>query len=354
LAHERNLKDFATMNHLGARRGLLTVCLCAAAGWTALSPAGASFSSHAAFAAPSSECVRPPSATLSSNAAATPAPASPVASPGATPVAQAAAAIGGQAAQTIDQTTSSMIEQLVATVAACQTKRDYKTLAELVTPGFITEVYGGGTELSTVEFIQLGADLPAQTVTIKSINDLSIDDKGVIGADVVSIAGHQLLNSRWTFIARADAAGDDTGVQAGQVSGAWAVNSLTPQAVKIARGAKQFDVNVSDTALSPATLSAKRGVDVVLNGANSGKQDHELLALKLPKGMTVGDLLLATGPAFPKGVEFVGQVTIPTKSKGQLVLTGFARGSYVVVDMLPDEDGIPYLAKGFSSTLKIT
>ncbi len=215
-------------------------------------------------------------------------------------------------------------------------------------------MYGAGTALSVSEFVQFGKDLPIQSVAIQSVSDVRVNAKGEISADVVSVAGHQLLHGRWSFVALVDKAGDNTGIQDGHADGTWAVDGLTPLAVDVPAGAQNVAMNVSDKAFGPAKLSGKRGGDLVLTGSNSGKQDHELLVLRLPKSMTVSDLLLSTGPAFPTGVVFIGQVTIPAKTSGQLVLTDMPRGSYVVVDMLPDPDGIPYLSHGFVANLTIS
>jgi len=126
---------------------------------------------RAALAA--SACARPASTSISIDSL-----ASPVASPKATPVADVSAtgdeALNGQAI--------TEIEQLVATVAACQTSGDYKTLAELLTPAYIQEVYGAGTALSVSEFVQFGKDLPIQSVAIQSVSDVRVNAKGEISS----------------------------------------------------------------------------------------------------------------------------------------------------------------------------
>ena len=162
------------------------------------------------------------------------------------------------------------------------------------------------------------------------------------------------MHARWSFAAKPNAAGDNTGGETGETDGIWQVDDLDPLAVDMAATAQTLTVSIKDNAYSPAALKAKRGSDILISAKNTGKQDHELLVLKLGKSMTVNDLLLSTGPALPKGVTFIGQVTIPAKSEGELALTGLAKGSYVIVDLLPDQDGIPHLSNGMSATLTVS
>ena len=335
------------MNHSGPRRGWLTLCLCATAGWAALSPAAATLTGRSALAAPNAACARPASTAPSIDAAATPV---------ASPVAAAATPVAGDSAQgqPLNAQASAQIEQVVAAVAACQTSGDYQTLTDLVSTTYLSDVYGGGARLSVAQFLQLSKDLPAQAVEIQSVSDVRVNAKGVISADVVSIAGRQLLHGRWSFVAKVDASGDNTGTEAGQSNGTWVVDSVTPLDVAVPAGAQEINLKINDKAYGPAKMTGKRGGDLVFNGTNSGKQDHELLVLRLPKGLKTADLLLSTGPTLPKGVVFIGQVTIPAKSDGQLVLTDMPRGSYVIVDLLPDPNGNPYLAHGFASSLTIS
>lgn len=348
------------MDQLGKRRRWLSVCFCAFASWSALIPAAGALPSRAALAAQTAHCAVPASGPISLNAS-TPAVASPIgASPvAATPIAASAAAAApavGSAndGEPLNATSAKAIQQLVSTVAACQSKADYKTLAQLVSAQFISHVYGGGLPLSTEQFIDLGQQLPAQTVTIESTGDVRLSPSGAVSADVVWIAGKQRKHARWSFLAKPGNSGDSTGGESGQVNGIWTVDDVTLLSVKTAANAQMLAITVSDKGFSPASLKAKKGSDIVLKGTNADKQDHELLVLRLGKSMTTADLLLAAGPALPKDVSFIGQVTLAAKGAGELVLTGMPRATYVIVDMLPDADGIPFLSEGFAATLTVS
>jgi len=79
-----------------------------------------------------------------------------------------------------------------------------------------------------------------------------------------------------------------------------------------------------------------------------------LLVLHLADGMTIDSLLKHSGPDLPDGVTYMGQVTIPARSSGNLVLVGLKPGTYSIVDLLPAENGVPHLAVGMQATLTIT
>ena len=338
----------AKMKETRLRRGLLTFGLAATAGWAALSPAAVTFPGRSALAASTATCAAPASGAISVDPQASPAP-----SIAATPVADSGIA-PSSSGQALNDESTAAIETLVASVSACESSGDFKTLATLVTPSYITAVYGSGTPLSSTEFLQLAKDLTVQTVSIQSVSDVRVNAKGVVSADVVWVAGQQLLHGRWSFVAQSDKPGDDTGIDTGRTNGVWLVDGVTPLDVDVPAGAQTIDFKIDDKSFGTPSISGKRGGDLALNASNSGKQDHELLVLRLPKSVKVSDLLLATGPSLPDGVVFVGQITIPAKSTGQLVLTDMPRGSYVMVDLLPDQDGIPYLSHGFVSSLKIS
>ena len=338
------------MNLPGTRRVRL-VCLCAFASWSALSPAlGVLPSSRAALAADAA-CAVPAPVSLAVNAAASPV-ASPIASPVAlaTPVGSPVASEGAL----VGPATASAIEQVVRSVAACETAADYKTMAQLVTPNFLSHAYGGGSPLSAAQFVELGKSLPQERVTVTTVGDVRVSPDGGVSADVVLVQAKQIKHARWSFVATPSSAGDSTGGETGQSLGGWQVNDVTPLPVAVAADAQSFAVTITGKGFSPASIAAKKGSDLVFNASNQDKQDHELLVLRLGKGMTTEDLLLATGPALPKGVAFIGQVTIPAGTEGQLVLTGMPRDSYVIVDMLPDADGVPFLSGGFQMTLTVS
>lgn len=337
------------MNFPGTRRVRL-VCLCAFAGWSALSPAIGAAPIGRALAADAA-CAVPAAIPLAVGAAASPV-ATPVASPVASPVA-AATPVEAEG-EPVDTATASAIEQAVQTVAACETAANYTTMAQLVTANFLSHVYGGGLPLTAAQFIELGKSLPAARVTVTSVGDVRQNPDGGLSADVALVVAKQVKHARWSFLAKPSEPGDNTGGETGQSFGIWQVNDASPLPVAVAANAQTFAVAISAKGFSPAALSAKKGTNLVIAASNKDKQDHELLVLRLGKGMTTEDLLLATGPALPKGVDFIGQVTIPAKTEGQLVLTAMPRDQYVIVDMLPDADGVPFLSGGFQMTLTVS
>ena len=104
---------------------------------------------------------------------------------------------------------------------------------------------------------------------------------------------------------------------------------------------------------SPDALTADNR-NIKIRAENSDAEDHELLVLKLADGMTAAQLLWSAGPSLPDGVTFLGQVTIPARSSGSIVLVGIDPGAYAIVDMLPSANGVPHLSLGMEATLTVT
>jgi hypothetical protein len=94
-----------------------------------------------------------------------------------------------------------------------------------------------------------------------------------------------------------------------------------------------------------------KGPNVVVHSTNGDTVAHEVLVLRLPEGETTDLLLEEPGPNLPDGVDFIGQVTVPAGGEALLPLIDLPAGNYVVVDMLLDGNGTPYLANGYKARL---
>jgi hypothetical protein len=277
-------------------------------------------------------------------AAADGASASPVASPLATPASEADASASAGAGD------AAPIELLIQTIASCQTQRRVKTLTHLVSEGFLGDVYAGGGTITAEEFIAFGRALPDLTVTIVSVANVRIGGDRHATAEVVSTIGHQLVRARWSFVFKPLPPGDNTGDEAGL--GRWIAEGVRALPVEAPEDATTAKVTIAKNAYSPAKIAAA-GPDLVLAATNTDKVDHELFVVALAKGVTTQDLLSAPGAALPDGVTVIGQLTIPAKGGGAMVLVSMEAGSYSVVDLLPSSDGAPYLAHGMEATLTI-
>lgn len=233
------------------------------------------------------------------------------------------------------------LRNLVQVVSACQSTGDFETMSKLVTENYLGQVYGGGPRMSRDTFLEIAINLPTQKVRFRSFDDLSVTAPGAARANVLLIVGNQLLFQRLTFIEEPKRPGN------------WLIDGLEPLRVKAPRNHDTLRVTVTGNRYSPDALTADNGT-VSIRVSNSDTEDHELLVLKLADGVTTGDLLTSEGPGFPEGVTYLGQVTIPARGSGSMVLVGLKPGTYAVVDLLPSDNGVPHLAVGMSATLTIT
>jgi hypothetical protein len=274
-----------------------------------------------------------------SEESATPASTPPVASP----VASASPAPG----QPADAATAAAIERTVRTLAACLTAGESESVAQLVTERYLGAVYGGGGSLSREDYLALAPALPDIAVTVSDVTDVRVESDRRANAEVTTVVGNQLVRGRWTFVqpATGDATGDG-GVR-------WQVDEMVPLPVAAPAGAARVAVELSDYAFS-LSRSNVTGPDVVLAGTNTGREDHEILVLRLARGVSTDTLLRQPGPGLPEGVTFVGQVTISPGSQADLVLVDLPPGSYAIVCLLPTRDGTPHLALGMRARLRVT
>ena len=144
--------------------------------------------------------------------------------------------------------------------------------------------------------------------------------------------------------------GDDTGDE--PRLGSWLATGVAALPVEIPDDANVTRVNVDEYRYDPKSLRVN-GPNIVISVTNEGDLDHEVLVLQLDDGVTTDKLLSEPGSALPLGFRVIGQLTIPAGERGQLVLINMKRGEYTLVDLLPDSNGTPHLARGMKATLTI-
>jgi hypothetical protein len=323
------------------RHAALVLVICATLGsvvWAAFGSAAAMPSAQAALA-----CVAPEPAPLTSTQGDAPAAsASPVASPLASPVARPVdnGPVSGEAE----------IEQLVRTIALCQTESRFKTLSRFVTEDFLGDVYAGGGDMTREQFAEIAPLLPKVPVAIVDVSNVEIGPDGTATAEVISTYGNQLQRAQWSFVFVPAESEDATGEE--DVVGAWWPDGVTPLPAEPPSGADEVEIVLDDNTYDPDKLRV-RGPDIVLSARNRGDEDHEMLVLSLEDDLTTDAILTAPGPALPKGVTVVGQLTVPAGSRGKLVLVDMEPGEYVIVDLLPTGDGTPHLSLGMEALLTV-
>jgi hypothetical protein len=233
------------------------------------------------------------------------------------------------------------LERLVQTFAACRSAGDYETLSRLVTEKYLGAVYGGGPRLTRAEFLALAGDLPATRMVFRDFGSVKLLEEGGARANVKWIVGNQLTFERLTF------------VEEKRRPGSWLIDTTSPLRLRPPQEHAAIQVTITGNRYNPATLTANQStVEIRVNNADA--EDHELLVLALPAGTTTSQLLWHAGPALPEGVRFLGQVTIPARAEGNIVLVKLKPGTYQIVDLLPSENGVPHLSLGMEATLTIT
>jgi hypothetical protein len=135
--------------------------------------------------------------------------------------------------------------------------------------------------------------------------------------------------------------------------GAWLIDSAETRRIDPPRDHDQVRVVIRENRYVPATLSAESAnIEIVVT--NEDAVDHEVVVLRFDPGVTSTVLLTSDGPGLPPGVSYLGQVTVAANDKETLVLVGMEPGSFALVDLLPNDLGVPHLAFGMEGVLTVS
>jgi len=235
-------------------------------------------------------------------------------------------------------------EELLATTAsvfACLNERTFDTFTKLTSDTYRGHLFGSDQPLSAEMFVGLAASLPESDYRVVALESVTMIDEVTVSAEVSYLSAFQQHTAIWTF-SRLTVDGLVTWVVAGE--------QRIP--ISIPEGSSTINVVFEENGYR-VTPSAVIGSDVVLNLNNPTAEDHEALILRFDDGVDASDLLQNTGAGLPEGVNLIGQATVLAGDEGTMFLTGLGSGTYTIVDLFPDENGIPHLSSGMIATFTV-
>lgn len=251
-----------------------------------------------------------------------------------------------------DQATTDQIGALVDSLAACLTSGNAQAVSDLVTDRYLADAYGAGQRMTKEDYLALAPAAPVVPVTVVSVGQVDFASNETATAQVVTIQGNQLRTEDWTFLFRRSRAVSAT-PSATPGEGHWLVHQVSVLTSAPPQGAAEMKAVQSDYAikLTPASV---QGSDLVVTVQNTGKETHEFLALKLGAGASLDQLVRPTSDTFPSNIQVIGQETVAPGETRTLVFVDLAPGTYTVVCLLPDADGVPHLALGETATFTVS
>jgi hypothetical protein len=264
------------------------------------------------------------------------------------------------------------LDRVARALAACLSSGAHRTVAELATGRYLGLLAGTGGVLTPATYVALAQDLPLLPVGIRAIDAVRREEPDAASAEVVYVVANQLVHGRWAFVAAPadpDAAGEPSApatdatdpdeAERGTAEAAaervrWQVDDETPLPVAAPPNATRVEVELDEyeIELGRQRVEASEG-GLVLAAGNNGEREHEVLVLRLEDGADTEALLRQAGPRLPDGFVFAGQVTIPAGGQADLILVDLQPGRYALVSLLPDEDGVPDLARGMQAELRV-
>jgi hypothetical protein len=262
--------------------------------------------------------------------------ATPVSLPVATPVAPAPDSL---AVLTTELTAVS------ESLASCLSAGDAEAVTDLAGERYLGQIFGSSVPLSKEDYVAIASELRPVPTRILSLEEVAqaADDRAT--AIVTQVVGNQLMRAEWTFTRTPE--GERP---AGRSD--WQLSSERPLSLETPPGATSLDVEIRDYAfsVSPATVE---GPDVVLRGDNTSSEDHEMLVLKLDAGYTTADLLRAAGPDLPEQAAFIGEIPVRAGHEQDLVLIDLEPGTYTLICLFPNDEGLPHLALGMEASFTV-
>lgn len=251
-----------------------------------------------------------------------------------------------------DQAIADQITAVVDSLAACLTSGNAQAVSELVTDRYLGDAYGAGQRMTKEDYLALAPSAPVVPVKVVSVDTVAFASSDTVTAQVITIQGNQLRTEDWTFLFRRSRTASATPTaEAGD--GHWLVHQVAVRDSAAPQGAAEMKAVQSDYAIKLTPTDVK-GSDLVVTVQNTGKETHEFLALKLDSGASLDELIRPTSDTFPTNMQVIGQETVAPGETRTLVFVDLAPGTYTVVCLLPDADGVPHLALGETATFKVS
>jgi uncharacterized cupredoxin-like copper-binding protein len=236
-------------------------------------------------------------------------------------------------APTADEATAARIIAGIENFVACRNAGNYAAYAALVTPNRLL------VEAGTTNPYDLVADLQAFNlpITTLSLGDVRSHPDGRFSAEFVHLFGPHLYYRSRLFVLE----------EGGYVK--FDEERYLPEEPPGEQSA--VDVRLIDFAFELSQDAIANAQYVVLRGQNSGAYPHEIVVARLPEGATVEQAL--TGAVPEDQIEFIGQTAIAPGQSDDLVLVNLVPGTYTLLCLLDEPDGVPHAARGMAAQLTI-
>lgn len=233
------------------------------------------------------------------------------------------------------------IQAAATAIAGCLSDGQFDTLVQITGDAYRGKLVGFGSPLTGDEFMLLAPMLPQVPYQILSVENVTRTSDTTATAEVTYQLAHQVRLSTWTFELR-----EINGQQVWTLQDESAMTPVAPA------GTNTLTVQITGEGytIEDATV---QGPSVAIEASNSDDADHEILVLRLASGVTTDALLTNTDATLPEGVTYIGQATVPAGASGTLLLSGLQPGTYTIVDLLPNAEGLPNLSEGMETTFTV-
>lgn len=233
------------------------------------------------------------------------------------------------------------IEIASTAIAGCLSDGQFDTLIQITGDDYRGQLVGFGSPLTGEEFTLLAPMLPQVPYQILSVENVERTSDTTATAEVTYELAHQVRLSTWEFQLQ-EIGGEDV----------WTLQDETAMTPVAPADTDTMTVEITEGGYTIADATVE-GPSVAIEASNSDDMDHEILVLRLASGVTTNDLLTNTQPSLPEGVTYIGQATVPAGGEGTLLLSGLQPGTYTIVDLLPNAEGLPNLSDGMETTFEV-
>lgn len=255
--------------------------------------------------------------------------------PAGTPAAEAGVVVSpdDSPGTVVDAATAARVVAGIENFIACRNAGDYAAYAALLTPDRMLVEAGTTNPYDVIADLE-GFNLP---ITTLALGDVRTHADGRLSAEFVHLFGSHLYYRSRLYVVE-----DDGYVKFDE-------ERYLPEEPPGEQSA--VDVRLVDFGFELDHTTIANAQYVVLRGENAGNHQHEIIVARLPEGATVEQAL--TGEVPEDQIEFAGQTAIAPGQADDLVLVNLEPGTYALLCLLDEPDGVPHAAKGMVAQLTI-
>ena len=235
-----------------------------------------------------------------------------------------------------DDATTAEAQAGAQTIINCLVSGNLEGAAALLTPNFVQSYFGVPTVYDALAGGSL-EDAPYGEGT--EVGDVLTYDDGSVSVDVIyAQTQYQTAAERWTLVQDVEY---------------WKIDNIQPIEAPVPEGdTAVVGVVLTEYAFTPNVPSVTQMPVITFPLVNQGAEDHEMVLLRLPEGVTIEEALEA--PALNEQIEFIGFGFAAPGEESDAHFVGLEPGVYTMACFVTTPDGEFHVDLGMFAEFEVT